>query len=277
MAELLRNIKGMNILDHASGRMKSPANPEVHIGRLAHFGAGMGVDLTGLSPKYSSKHMHVNRFYSESTPSGFPEDQNVDFDSHDEGLELPYGVLSASRTAINNTDAPKSIIYQAQREITHRSPYSHSGWGSRSPDIDHGVVDKLLNSYVHGPDHPTDESDIPLRNSFRHTEWWGSETGLSHGGAAQRTREAFRNLASIDRRVHGGFSPEAKDLMEHGLANPDPRSLDRIRSNSPHYLGPQFLLVGLDDPNISGPGFRDMIDLKTGTWAKIHPDEYFPD
>lgn len=259
---LMRNEKRLKILNPISGRMVSAADPEVHISRLAHFGSGMGVDLTGLHPPYSAKSLRSLR-----TRNG--TDIAVAFGSHDEGLELPVGILDASRNTIDEAGAPEAPTTQAIFELDHRYPYLHAGYGSEK-SIDRGVVAKDINAEAYGP------------HGLGHKERWGENTGLSHRDAAQRTRNVFRQLAAVDRRVprHGGLSSEARDLLTHGLANPDPGYLAKTRRNAPNHLGAQFVKVEHSEGEIpfgDPGGIHDMIDLTTGTWAKIHPDEYFPD
>lgn len=263
---LMRNEKGLKILNPASGRMVSAADPEVHISRLSHFGSGMGVDLTGLNPVYVSKTLSADSRRSW-----------LGFGSHDEGLELPPGILHAAGSTIRNSGASQNHINQAVSELDHRFPYLHRGVGSDSTGLVRGSVQKDINALLAGPDEPSLKlGDQHLEHDNGHTERWGGETGLSHRGAAQRAREVFRKFAPIHSRIprHGGFPSEASDLLAHGLANPDRDSLSRTRRMFPHNLGPQFLHVAVED---GGQTVNDMVDLKTGTWAKIHPDEYFPD
>lgn len=109
-------------------------------------------------------------------------------------------------------------------------------------------------------------------------------------------REAMGDLRHRVRGVlRDPSSPRVRQIMEHALANPMP--MPKMRGNNPERFSPQFLKI-IQKPRPGGESWladgdagspaeitrlyghtqhtQDVIDLKTGTWAKIHPDEYFP-
>ena len=90
---LLRNARGLLIPDAFGGKPGRADDPEFHIRRLHHFGQGMGVDLTSTHPNFSRKHI------ARSPLSAMPTDL-FQVDSHDEGLHLPQGHISAGSDAI---------------------------------------------------------------------------------------------------------------------------------------------------------------------------------
>jgi hypothetical protein len=87
---------------------------------------------------------------------------------------------------------------------------------------------------------------------------------------SSRFQEFNRNRKGPDKTV--------SELVNKGMNHPSERLMRGMQRVAPSTLGSQFLGVGhfMDNPG-SSTDLHDHIDLKTGNWAKIDPEGYFPD
>jgi hypothetical protein len=260
---LLRNASGLLIPDAFGGKPGRADDPEFHIRRLQHFGQGMGIDLASTHPTFSGKRLYSNVNY--------PKFANARFDSHDEGLEMSTGHVTAYKESINQDESGhggRSRIRQAATdELLHRAPYEHSTY------IDDGDM--------RGSIHKNTSKKTPHAGPGSLPDKWISSTwGEGYQGANKTHRDAIKDVSSkfqeFNRNRQGSRSV-VSELVNRGVNNPSERLMDELRRRAPNMLGSQFL--GLSHIGI-GDNERDIIDqidLKTGTWAKIDPEGYFPD
>jgi hypothetical protein len=87
--------------------------------------------------------------------------------------------------------------------------------------------------------------------------------GLSHSftGFNRNRKSPGTNISRMVNRVIN-----TNEMSPHGR---------RLLRNFPHAFGPQFLRVNILREDGNDPD--DQIDLKTGNWAKIDPEGFFPD
>lgn len=277
---LLRNASGL-IIPSAAASMSGRANdPEFHIRRLQHFGSGMGIDLASVHPQFSSKKLI-------SSEDSYDGDEDLDFNSHDEGLQLPEGHIRSARKAVSQaTEYDPEVRVGAQHELDHRGPYLHrfAAGLPQVPDEDFSIsgdiykditdpTSALPSGYlvsILNRDKKT-SNFIPARTRIIHPE--GDETHHDN------YKDAIKSLSSRFKefnRNRQGTSADVSDLVSRSINNPDSNRMGRMRRITPHMLGSQFLQV-THYPYQSAEGEVDHIDLKTGNWAKLDPEGYFPD
>lgn len=280
MADLIRNSKETWVDADDFGKSFDPnrtfrlADPEAHIRRLSSFTAGMG-NVASTHPVFSSKTMYIS-----PTRGGLHVPSNrVQVDEHDEGLIHTSGHLQESATAAlrlgyKNVDdyinrlRSGNVDTDYSSASTHlhstRMPYSHHvdiipgepGWRNEHD----GSTEKLI----------ADENDEDFGFTREGARWqvFGDDT------QSNNFREAMGDLRHRVRGVlRDPSSPRARQIMEHALANPVHQP--RLRGYEPERFSPQFLKI-IQQSRRGHDAAEDVIDLKTGTWANIHPDEYFP-
>lgn len=235
-------------------------DPEAHIRRLSSFGAGIGVNLTSTHPVFSHKSMWIA---PDGGPFGSPgEPRNtLDFDEHDEGLIHTVGHLRESLGTIVNQNRgrhiPPEVSLNAVAHLTGtRVPFQHNATiipdiTGRYPNEIAGLTSKLMT---------TDAGDVQPHK--QHWDGYADDTGQDSN---------FRKKVSEFReRMRGQVVSPGKEAIEvanNAINNPTRDQAFRVAN--PEKFSSQFV-------KIVTPTDQDVIDLHTGTWAKIGPDEYFP-
>ena len=251
--ELLRNASGL-MIPIGSGRSGRADDPETHISRLNHFGQGMGIDLSSLSsglPQFTSKSLRY------VTGSDNPSRGSIDFDSHDEGLESTAGhIANAEHLLHSNLDKyNEPFDRSASAELDHRSPYHHLS----------GIIeDGSMQGYVRKQTN---------RNSDIFSSWneRNAKGPVTLKDSMIEARSGFGEYSRNRQGPNAHVSKMVDRVINTNEMSPAGSSLLR---NYPHYFSPQFLnahIIGTDGH------VTDQIDLKTGNWAKIDPEGYFPD
>jgi hypothetical protein len=270
---LLRNASGLIIPSVVHHGLQGRADdPEFHISRLNHFGKGMGLDLASVHPHFSGKTLYS---------TGNSEHEELEFSSHDEGLQLPRGRIdAASTTASSVTDYDPGVKARAGNEIAHRGPYQH--WVDAGipevPDEDFSISEDIIKRISNGKSSELPRGEL-LRSSWnvpRRNRTQGYNPNFdTHKDAMKDIRSRFQE----GNRNRQGTSADVSDLVSRSINNPDSNKMGRIRRVTPHMLGSQFLGVNYSDSfsYSAEDDINDVIDLKTGNWAKIDPEGYFPD
>jgi hypothetical protein len=260
---LLRDSKS-TIIDPSTGRLSRAGDPEYHIKRLQDFSAGMGFDITSLKGDVTNKGLHS--YTDIEVPE--PISSNLLFSVHDEGLDTPHSVIQAADKAIKSeygTERNSQITQPAWEELWHRSPYNvFSTDSGNTGDIYKRAVD-------HSP-----------RYGFGSgiTETWdtenseGMEPHLANHPNFQSALKNTRYKFKVENMERSAPGRDVIDVVQQALRNPDEKALQHILRTKPHLHSGQFVNVGYVDD--SGLRKSDMLDLGTGTWAKIEPDGYFP-
>jgi hypothetical protein len=255
---LLRNASELIIPDAFGGKPGRGNDPEFHISRLNHFGQGMGVDLSSTHPLFSRKHI-------ARSPDGARDLFSVN--SHDEGLQFSVGHLTASGDSMmehedseprNNSLDHIIDMDEALFELQHRGPFKVRADTYPVGGI-HGSIMKEI-------------SDGGFHTST--SEPWGSHGPQSFKDADKLIRTEFANR----NRNRTAPSTRQLEMVNRSIAHPNEESLRNTSRKNPFELGPQFLSVrhwqrDWENDEVA----KDHIDLKTGTWAKIDPEGYFPD
>jgi hypothetical protein len=279
---LLRNTD-FTITDPETRKQVRAGDPEYHIRRLQHFGAGMGVDLTSTKDYFTNKRLFV------TGPNHGDETRRLGsnylrFDVHDEGLQVPWGITDSAIANLqkNNAHNLKEVHY----ELLHRTPFDVSADDHHHGPIEHAATEGMVIKHVNDISEDYDDGDdIPLTWSS-----WDNYKNTNYKEGMTSVEGSFRHLNA--KRIPP--SREIMDQADDALRNPDKDMLSFYLRNRPHALSGQFVGITMPGPMgffeggkrlpESGPGFpseapahTDMLDLKTGTWAKMHPDGYFPD
>lgn len=270
---LLRNASGLLIANQTGVRPGRADDPEFHIKRLQHFGQGMGIDLTSTHSTFSNKHLDSG-FYS-------PTSDLVTFDTHDEGLHLPSGHIEAAYDTLEESypqpDEDEDARFEAIDELYHRAPYRTDAH-----------MDFKEHPEIRGTTHKHLSRDIDGRGPNAMHEWGDKSRSTlprSYLPPLHATyKDAFNQLTTDFRgfnRNREAVKPEVGQLVTRAINNPNVNVLSAMKRKRPYTLGSQFLGVNAykdtpinDDDWLKG---QDVIDLKTGTWAKIDPEGYFPD
>jgi len=305
--DLLRNQDFLQP-DINTGRMVRSGNPEVHINRLHHFAAGLGahthesgpnLHIAENRPGYSSKVLVNN--YLDPRKRYDPLIQNFAFDRHDEGLTTPRGVMMASqatyRDSLRDQGRDQGVDYSGSHiakfdsdkgynELTHRMPYQelvtsapqHRTRGQNPSVPMRGELYKAVNRGSILPFNLLKETwgdNIPRWRGVE-TEETTEDVGShpSRRDALNSIESRFRSINFQNREDVRPQTPENRERLQYALDNPNEESLRFFRRTSPNMLGPQFVNVWHMDE--SGRRYEDMLDLQTGNWAKLDPEEYFP-
>lgn len=233
-------------------------DPEAHIRRLESFGAGIGVNLTS-NRGFSNKTMITS---PRGDASGIPKNVLLGFDEHDEAFPYTRGHLAESvNTLIKDVQElryPEPLAWKVDDNLAGtRSPFHHNA--EIIPDI----------QYRRYPNEISGETAKNLADpeggvsTFRQN--WGAyeDEQLKESNFKERTA-GFRG--DIRQRI---VSPgrDVSEVIENMLRNPTRDSFKRV--NNPEMFSSQFV-------KIITPHGQDVVDLGTGNWAKIDPDEYFP-
>jgi hypothetical protein len=258
---LLRNASGLLIPDASGGKPGRANDPEFHIRRLNHFGQGMGIDLSSTHPIFSGKKLWSN--------DDFPKSDNVNFNSHDEGLVMSKGHFMASEESINQDESGhggrRRIRQAATDELSHRSPYQHDVF-TEGEDM-RGVIYKDTSGKT---------QELATGHSVK---WiaspWGGEKrdNKTHRDAMKNISNGFQEFNMYRQRPRSIVS----ELVNRGINNPSERLMGELQRTAPNMLGSQFLGISHINDLATLGDIRDQIDLKTGNWAKIDPEGYFPD
>jgi hypothetical protein len=263
---LLRNASGLMIPD-STGRLGRADDPEFHIRRLNHFGQGMGIDLSSTHPQFSNKRLGSWEGYDE---------EDLDFDSHDEGLQLPQGHMDAAVEALwNNRALNGELRTRGNNELYHRSPYTHN-FTSSIPRTPNGP------SHIEGTIHKDVSDPTKLEHSYllsfingEHSTFHDPSDTVhdNHKDAMQAISSRFQEF----NRNRQGTRADVSALVSDSINNPNQSHMQQ-RRRTPSLFSSQFLKVGHYPQHSDDFGvLEDNIDLKTGNWAKIDPEGYFPD
>lgn len=280
MAELLRNDRDFQVEDPYTKKAVRGMDPEVHIRRLQHFGEGVGIDIAGvdrtrLQPK------HLDKSLTYDFDHLINNESLLTVDIHDEGIHVPRTLLShtvygapgmygSSRSSAGVRIPAGYNSPHTYGELTHRRPY-HVYVHHNSKGMLIGVVDK---DFYSPEQYELDDIITDWNKSDKYSDAISADgltmtvNSKSIQSAIGETQKGFRVINS--RR--GPVAKEAQEEVEHIINNPDPRVVDIVRRNMPHSLSSQFVKVSRGLLNK-----EDIIDLDTGTWAKIDPEGYFPD
>ena len=263
---LLRNASGLMIPDASGGKPGRADDPEFHIRRLNHFGQGMGIDLASTHPLFSGKRLYSNIDY--------PKFESVRFDSNDEGLEMSTGHVMAYEESINQDESGhggrRRIRQAATDELRHRAPYEHHTH-LEDGDMKGSIYKNTSGKTTHTGRTHTGRGSLPAK-------WIANSWGEGYRGS-ETHRDAIKDVSSKFQEFNRNRQrPKSvvSELVNRGINNPSERLMGELRKRAPNMLGSQFLglsHIGRDDDALE---LRDQIDLKTGTWAKLDPEGYFP-
>lgn len=262
---LLRNASGLIIPSSTAGRSGRADDPEFHISRLNHFGQGMGIDVASTHHTFSGKNLASFEGH---------DDEEFSFNSHDEGLQLPMGHIDAARSAINNSlpDHMEDLRKGAVRELDHRRPYIqrvHTGSSRSGGAGDLSDIRGTIYKDTHGPT----PGGHPSRGILgRWGQEWRHLPASTHKDAIKDISSRFQEF----NRNRTGPSADVANLVSSSINNPNEQTAEYLRREVPSIFSSQFLGI-MHFPQDESKEFHDHIDLKTGTWAKIDPEGYFPD
>lgn len=275
MGKLLRNSK-LNVLDISEhptlGKTYRLADPEAHVGRLAHFSSGIGVNL--LSDKFTDKGIELDLYPGSGHP--IPT-EGLWFRSHDEAFDKTSGEID---------EADIALFGRNRGYYKDGTPRFNRDGTPRDPGFNQDIFKELRgrNAYFHNVQ--VIPSDFPeYKNEYvgRHQkaiaadDHEGVTNTIEPWGAYQDDRQSpsdFKDTLNVFRARINEFhrnrqvKPEVLEAVNHALANPVRDTW--TRNNYPEMYSSQFIKV-------MHPEGSDVIDTKTGTWAKIHPEGYFPD
>lgn len=238
-------------------------DPEAHIRRLTSFGAGMGIDLASTHPRFSNKQMIIG------ANGGYAGEPNarMSFDEHDEGLIHPVGLLGEAVGRINEQKKsgrvdPNDAVTAGLHLMGTRVPFQHEthiipDLGERWSNEYQGRTTKLITPEPRDIPHP-------------HSTTWDANADET-GGNTFRT--AMADFSHNIRKEIKSPGRHISDLINASLV--DPVRSPSQRGTHPEHFSSQFVKILNKLPGHEPTG-EDVIDLSTGTWAKIHPDEYFP-
>jgi hypothetical protein len=187
---------------------------------------------------------------SKSLWVGEPTKPLISFYAHDEYSMLPHGQHWAAHGALAGASKEIGNKHDIKREMHHRMATSVT---ARMGDQGiRGTVEKYhFDPATAGPR----VSQLDSKKFEHESDYKPALTDIE-----SRWKEINR-----DRKVDSGVLSAASNL----LASPKPKVLQSIKRNHPEVFSSQFLEVNSDS-------YHDVIDLRTGNWAEIHPDVYFP-
>lgn len=285
---LLRNSKS-TIID-PSGRTVRAGDPEYHIKRLQEFSAGMGFDITtgmGFDITSLKDDVTAKRLTHDVHTNHKNVDSNLFFKVHDEGLETPQSVISAADKKIKEiygVERNNKITQPAWEELWHRSAYNVFASKDNGDTGSYGDIYKRVVNHSPGHDFGSgitefwntldlDSEEAQLARMETHN---GLETAV---GSDQNFQSALKNTRykfRVKNRERTAPNQDVIDVVQQALRNPDEKTLQHILRTKPHLHSGQFVNVNYINDNLSTETQHDVLDLGTGTWAKIKPDGYFP-
>lgn len=288
MGKLLRNSN--RIITPADGKPFKENNPEEYITRFHHFAAGLGFKpehLTGGdNPAFTGKEIETEWINNDprSQLRGIVETSTAY--GFDEGL-IPSGYLHAATEAlprINPGVYDDVDVEYGLNELRHRDLMGIGMTEYHGKHEGEGVgydltVAKGLNS--------PHKTQSPVRG-YPHLLTSGTGTKHSFDAVTANVPDLINDVATRFRERNRSrlVNPRGLELARQAIANPSTRRVTEAHRTRPSTVSPQFLGVTSSvrtggyptdgsRPNIDK--MADAIDLKTGTWAKIDPDGYFPD
>jgi hypothetical protein len=218
---------------------KGMNDPEQYLSRLQHFSQGLGIPLDRAVSSLGNKSLWV-----EDSTSPL-----ISFNVHDEYSMLPYGQHWAAHGALG--DASKAGIKRdIGREINHRLATRVTARMG-----DQGISGRVLK------DHFDPATSGPMHQNYNIKRF---EHASDYKPALVDIESRWKEI-NRDRKVDSGILSAASNF----LASPNPEVLRGMQNNHPEMFSSQFL--GIESVHNS-----DVIDLRTGNWAEIHPDGYFP-
>jgi hypothetical protein len=254
------------------GKTFDVRDPEAHIRRLMHFGAGMGEHLASTHPMFSNKSM----YFGANAAGGIND--AITFNEHDTDHPLTAGVLSNTHARLYDMEKKglldRNKMNMAVNELEHRAPINH--WTSTllHPDAPDRRFNQIVNrdpTLIRGSINKQVTPTSLLGNDFATNinVNWGSDIGdLSLSDARYQVREKLANFNKT--RI---VDPQIESVIKTALNNPLEGGFGRhgiaTRQTHPELYSSQFFKV-------AGKHGEDVIDLGTGTWAEVHPEGYFP-
>ena len=298
MAKLLRNVRGVN-------------NPEQYISRLEHFaaGIGMGVDRFnshGITGKYLS--------VADSPPPNVAEymvDANsLRFDIHNEGSAgMPYELITGPGPGITvfresrhrgpahvklyGTGDVENTYLGVHKEFHNPTrPYKKGESGNeiqieetkkllKRMNVSGTVDQKASVTNLRDIDEneygipPVDLSNVLISNQAGFIS--GRSKSLLGPENFQRVTRGVETVFERLNMYRNAVPDHVKKQLNLGVSSLE---ISPFRRTSPEIFSPQFMKVNVSDfrePKEEDRFRSDVIDLKTGNWAKIDPEGYFPD
>jgi hypothetical protein len=268
MPELLRN-SNLSDIRFRSG-LGNLRDPEFHIRRLSHFNAGIDMGTGLIRPGSEISHMIGKDLLSYNIDptkhKNIFSDDTLRFDMREEGLSHPSAILQAAVFPTNMTvglrkaiqdDAYGSLVYEA----AHRKPFS--GTVASGDKAMHGSIDKA----VFEPSKDSRVLNLDLLSSH-----WDPHDTDSHFKFLHARDDIYSRFGEFNRKRNA--NPELSERLSELITNMPESEISSIRQNKPHHLSGQFL--GVSHTVNPKTTFHDVVDLETGTWAKLDPRGYFP-
>lgn len=305
---LLRNIN-TEITDISTGEKYRVNDPEAHIRRLAHFSAGLGAGDQLLDPGHRTISGKTLVIGPGNKSSGM-----ATFDVSDEGADMSYPQMlsvpwvDTNRAAAQDSEAAHRSPYSVWSGIDEGKVYGevHKSFAepSPSPSIRKSAADLIKRVGFEGrpkfwdpvgrntgggfelDELDEDGDERPFKNpyivaehfpEYMHGHIKQNIGNISHFGDPISLSTGLRSV----RDVFGKINRTRRGPVAE-VPSIDQTILRHTMRNDPHMMSPQFTQVNLSNPRMDTsiselPVTTDMIDLKTGTWAKIDPEGYFPD
>lgn len=297
MVKLLRNVRGVN-------------NPEHYISRLEHFAAGIGMGVGRFnSPGITGKHLSVADNLPSNVAKYMVDANSFRFDMHNEGSSgRPYGSITGPGPGItvfreSRHWGPTHVNLYGTGDVENTYLGLHKDFhnptrpykkGESRNEIQREETKKLLKrmnvsgtvdqnaSVTNLRDIDEDGSGTPpvdLSNVLI-----SSQTGTISGHGRfllgpENFRRVTRGVDTVFDRInrHRNAVPNYNEVAKHVNLGASSLENSPFRRTSPEMFSPQFMKVDVSDYNEKDRLSTDVIDLKTGNWAKIDPEGYFPD
>ena len=273
--ELIRNSN--RIITPADGKPFKENDPEEYIKRLHHFATGLGFKpehLTGGdNPAFTSK--VVDSDWIEDPRSQSRGGRNVSTEyGFDEGLITSGHMDAALVPLITHAKGYDAEDTYAFNELGHRDRMNITMWSNYGKQGGPGAHDLYVSKGVNSP-HKEQRPVHGARNQI--TSVTGTKRSIDEANA--NAQDHINDVVTRFRESNRSrlVNPRGLELVNQAIANPSTGRMAHAYKNRPSTVSPQFLTVrssvrtGEDiDRKV------DEIDLKTGTWAKIDPDGYFP-
>lgn len=261
---LIRNNEGIN---------PEFRDPEKLLSRVQHFWSGHGrVAEDMIAP--NERGLHLKRTFFE-----IDEDQNLDITSH---AELPYegAVSSLHRNSLTTGAFPEGGMHSSDRSNLYAaslalspltlSRFSHSMAANLDPKSVHTSVYHPYLPGLPGNRHYIETNSNPTEANKEFNQKVGD---VLKGTREQITRQFQRPNSHFGNALSASMVPEL--VKTHVF----PERVTKHSRNNPNYVSPRYLGVTVIKQLPSGVRnwTVDTIDLETGSWAKISPDQFFPD